>query len=71
MSAVSVSKAYRVSLDETFRRYVDVIATSERHAITIAQELRDNHCDVFCGDSDDPIDIGNWTTEPLKLGGPS
>ncbi len=62
MSAVSNSKAYRVSFDETFRRYVDVVACAEWQAISIAQHLRDNHCDVFCDDSDDPVDIGNWTT---------
>ncbi len=69
MSAVTNAKAFRVSCEETFERYVDVIACAEWQAIEIARQLRDNHCDVFWSVSEEPIDIGNWKTVPLKIGG--
>lgn len=69
MSAVTNAKAFRVSYDETYRFHVDVIACAEWQALEIARQLRDNHCDVFWSTSEEPIDIGNWKTVPLKIGG--
>lgn len=69
MTVVTNSKAFRVTCEETFERYVDVIACAEWQAISIARELRDSHCDVFSSPSEEPVDIGNWKAVPLKIGG--
>ncbi len=71
MSAVSNSKAYRVSYDETYRFHVDVIACADWQAIDVARTLRENASNAVCAESEEPIEVGNWTVEPVKIGGQS
>lgn len=71
MSATTNSKAYRVSYDETFRFHVDVIACADWQAVDAAPTLRENASNAIVSESEEPVDIGNWPVEPLKIGGQS
>lgn len=69
MSAVTNAKAFRVSYEETYRFHVEVIACAEWQAIEIARTLRDNASNAIIAESEEPLDVGNWSAEPLKIGG--
>lgn len=69
MSAVTNAKAFRVSYDETYRFHVDVIACAEWQALEIARTLRENASNVITAESEEPLDVSNWSAEPLKIGG--
>lgn len=69
MSAITNAKAFRVSYEETYRFLVEVIACAEWQAIEIARTLRDNASNAIIAESEEPLDVGNWSAVPLEIGG--
>jgi hypothetical protein len=62
------AKAYRVSFTETFLRHIDVLAIADWQALEIARTLYENSPDFHVSEPF-PVDVPEFSVEPLEIGG--